>query len=83
MSRGSLFQKVGPETRKLRGPKVTVFVRGMMKSPRAAERRVFVMIRNAYSSRAPYNMSRANIVSALQFPRMRDSSSSYLLDYYM
>ena len=40
MSRGSLFLKVGPETRKLRGPKVTVFVRGMMKSPRAAERRV-------------------------------------------
>ena len=39
ISRGYMFQKVGPETRKLRGPKVFVFVRGMTKSPRAADLR--------------------------------------------
>jgi hypothetical protein len=39
ISRGNMFQKVGPETRKLRGPKVIVFVRGMTKSPRAADLR--------------------------------------------
>ena len=39
ISRGNMFQKVGPETRKLRGPKVIVFVRGTTKSPRAADLR--------------------------------------------
>ena len=39
ISRGNMFQKVGPGTRKLRGPKVIVFVRGMTKSPRAADLR--------------------------------------------
>ena len=37
ISKGNVFQKVGPETRKLRGPKVIVLVRGMTKSPRAAD----------------------------------------------
>ena len=35
--RGNMFQKVGPETRKLRGPNVIVLVRGMTKSPQAAD----------------------------------------------
>ena len=39
ISRGNMFQKVGPETRKLHGPTVIVFVRGMTKSPRAADLR--------------------------------------------
>ena len=39
ISRGNMFQKVGPETRKLRGPKVIVLVRSMTKSPRAADPR--------------------------------------------
>ena len=34
-----MFQKVRPETRKLRRPKVIVFVRGMTKSPQAADLR--------------------------------------------
>ena len=39
ISRDNMFQKVGPDTRKLRGPKVIVLVRGMTKSPRAADLR--------------------------------------------
>ena len=35
---GSAFHAVGPETANPRGPKVLVNVRGMMRSPRAAER---------------------------------------------
>ena len=39
ISRGNMFQKVGPETQKLHGPKVIVLVRDMTKSPRAANLR--------------------------------------------
>ena len=39
ISRGNIFQKVGPETRKLRGPYVIVFVQGTTKSPGAADLR--------------------------------------------
>ena len=38
MFTGREFQRVGPATAKLRGPNVTVFVRGMLRSPRAADR---------------------------------------------
>ena len=36
---GRLFQRVGPEVAKLRGPIVFVFVLGTRRSPRAVERR--------------------------------------------
>ena len=39
LSRGNMFQKVGPETRKLCRPKVIVLVRVMTKSRRAADLR--------------------------------------------
>ena len=51
ISRGNMFQKVGPETRNLRRPKVIVLVRGMTKSPRAADLKLNILRLNPQTQR--------------------------------